>query len=62
MVAILCIILNFVFNIGYRFSTKSDNWEYSEDEENYKAYWDESAPEVENSGLMLSIGFKYFLF
>jgi hypothetical protein len=53
---------DFVIYAGYRFSVKSDNWEYSDDEENYKAYWEENAPEVENSGLMLSIGFKYFLF
>ena len=54
--------VDFVFNIGYRFSAKSDNWEFTEDEENYKAYWDESAPKLDNAGLMLSMGFKYFLF
>ncbi len=54
--------VDFVFNIGYRFSAKSDNWEFSEDEENYKAYWEENAPEVENSGLYFSFGFKLFIF
>ena len=53
---------DFIFNIGYRFSAKSDNWEFSEDEENYKAYWDERAPKVDNSGFMFSVGFKMFIF
>ncbi len=52
---------DFVFNIGYRFSAKSDNWEYTEDEENYKAYWETDAPEVESSGLYFSFGFKLFI-
>jgi hypothetical protein len=54
--------IDFVISAGYRFSTKSDKWEYSEDEETFPAYWEKDAPEVDNSGFMLSVGFKYLLF
>jgi len=53
---------DFVINAGYRFGAKSDRWEYSEDDDTYPAYWDAEAPEVDNSGLMFSVGFKYLLF
>ncbi|MCU0644173.1 MAG: hypothetical protein MUC94_07910 [bacterium] len=53
---------DFVIHAGYRFATKSDSWEYSEDEETIPAYWENDAPEIANSGLILSIGFKHFLF
>jgi hypothetical protein len=54
--------LDFVINAGYRIGTRTDDWEYSEDEESYPAYWEKDAPAVENSGLILSVGFKYLLF
>lgn len=54
--------IDFVINAGYRFGVKSDNWQYSEDEETITAYWEKDAPEVDNSGLMFSVGFKYLLF
>ncbi len=54
--------LDFSITAGYRFGLKNDNWQYTEDEEDIPAYWEKDAPEVENSGLMLSFGFKYFLF
>jgi hypothetical protein len=53
--------VDFVINAGYRFGVKSGKWEYSEDEESYPAYWEKGSPKVDNSGLMLSVGFKYFL-
>jgi len=54
--------IDFVISAGYRFSTKSYKWEYSEDEETFPAYWEKDAPEVDNSGVKLSVGFKYLLF
>ncbi len=53
---------DFSMNIGYRLGLRNDNWKYTEDEENLPAYWEQDAPEVKNSGLMVSVGFKYFLF
>ncbi|UCE05050.1 MAG: hypothetical protein JSW07_15705, partial [bacterium] len=53
---------DFVISAGYCFSTKSDKWEYSDDEETFPAFWEKDAPEVNNSGFMLSVGFKYLLF
>ena len=53
---------DFVISAGYRFGVKSKNWEYSEDEETYSAYWENGSPEVDNSGLMFSIGYKHLLF
>ena len=54
--------LDFVINTGYRIGIRADDWRYSEDEESYPAYWEKDAPVMKNSGLMLSAGFKYFLF
>jgi len=54
--------LDFVINTGYRYGRKSDDWNYSEDDETYPATWDQGPPKVENSGFMLLIGFKYILF
>jgi hypothetical protein len=53
---------DFVFSAGYRFGVKSDEWEFSEDEETYPAFWENGSPEVDNSGFMLSFGYKYLLF
>ena len=53
---------DFVLNVGYRFGVKSNKWEYSENDETYSAYWKFDSPEVDNSGFMLSVGYKYFLF
>jgi len=54
--------MDFVIHAGYRFAAKSDYWEYSENDETFPAYWENKAPEVENSGLIFSVGLKYFLF
>lgn len=54
--------VDFVIHAGYRFGNKSNQWEYSEAEESYPAYWEENAPKVTNSGFMLSAGLKYLLF
>jgi len=49
-------------NIGYRLSTRSSSWSYSENEEEYDAYWDGAPPEVDLSGLYFTIGFKFIFF
>ena len=51
-----------VVNAGYRIAANTDMWEYSEDEENFPAYWEKNAPYVDNSGFIVSFGFKYLLF
>ncbi|MBN2356791.1 hypothetical protein JXO59_11810 [candidate division KSB1 bacterium] len=48
-----------IFCAGYRLGLKNDHWDYSVDEESYPAYWLDQAPEVENSGFVFSIGYKY---
>lgn len=48
-----------VVNAGYRFGAKSDKWDDSEEEETYPAFWFNDAPEVDNSGFYLSIGYKF---
>jgi hypothetical protein len=53
---------DFIFCAGYRFGVKSDGWQYSRDDETSPAYWENSSPEVDNSGFMWSLGYKYFLF
>ena len=53
---------DFVINAGYRFSLKADDWEFTEDEETYSAYWENNTPEVDISGFVLSVGFKFMLF
>ena len=47
---------------GYRFGTKSDRWEYTAEEESYDAFWRAEWPEVKNSGLIFSIGLKFYAF
>ena len=54
--------IDFVINTGYRYAIDSDAWTYSEDDESYPAVWENDAPKVDNSGFMISFGFKYFLF
>lgn len=50
---------DFELNIGYRFSTKSSSWTYSEEDESYDAIWDDSSPEVDLSGFYFTIGYKF---
>lgn len=54
--------MDFVIQAGYRFTAKSDYWEYSEGDETFPAFWENEAPEVDNSGFSISIGLKYLLF
>ncbi len=49
-------------NFGYRFSTKSSEWTYTEEEENYDAYWIEAPPEIDLSGFMSLLGINLFFF
>ena len=53
---------DFVCELGYRFGIKTDNWVYSDDEEDGDPYWLEKAPELNNTGFVLSLGIKYHLF
>jgi hypothetical protein len=50
------------FNLGYRKSTKSSDWTYSESEERYDAFWLEDAPVVDISGFYFTIGYKILIF
>ena len=50
---------DFELNIGYRFSTKSSSWSYSEDEETFDAIWYDAPPEIDLSGFFFTIGYKF---
>jgi len=54
--------MNLLVGVGYRWSTYSTHWTYSEDEQNYAAFWNREAPEAGRKGLIVSFGFKYCLF
>jgi hypothetical protein len=49
-------------NLGYRLSTKSSSWTYSEQEEEYDAFWYDEPPVVDLSGFYFSVGYKFILF
>jgi hypothetical protein len=49
-------------NVGYRLSTKSSDWSYEEDEEQFDAFWENEPPVVDLSGLYLTIGYKIIFF
>jgi hypothetical protein len=51
-----------VFNLGYRASTRSSAWNYSEDDETYDAFWNDTPPEVDISGLFMTVGYRWLLF
>lgn len=51
-----------VITAGYRLGVKTSEWDYSEDDETIPAVWNNGSPEVDNSGFLLSIGYKFFLF
>ncbi len=53
--------VDLVLMAGYRFGLKSKEWSHSEDEESYDAYWENEAPEVDNTGFTISVG-TIFLF
>lgn len=53
--------VDLVLMAGYRFGLKSKEWSYSEDEESYDAYWENEAPEVDNSGFTISVGTRFLL-
>ena len=54
--------IDFSFNIGYRWGTKTSEWQFSVDEESFSAYWESDAPIINNTGLVLSFGFKIYVF
>jgi hypothetical protein len=49
-------------NLGYRLSTKSSNWTYSEEEEEWDAFWYDTPPEADISGIFFTVGYKFLLF
>jgi hypothetical protein len=53
---------DFVFGTGYRFAAKSSKWDAAEDEDIYSVYWKDDPPIVDNTGFILSAGFKYYLY
>ncbi len=54
--------IDFTLQLGYRLGISNDNWQYSEDDMEISAYWKKAAPVVNNSGMMMSAGFRYLLF
>ncbi|MBC8183459.1 hypothetical protein H8E88_20395 [candidate division KSB1 bacterium] len=53
---------DFVFCTGYRFAAKSTNWDTAEEDDVYSVIWNDDPPEVNNTGFILSAGFKYYLY
>ena len=53
---------DFELNLGYRLSTKSSSWTYSEDETEYDAFWYDAPPVVDLSGFYFTLGYKFLLF
>ncbi len=51
-----------VAGAGYRFGLKTSRWEYSVEDDTYPAYWLNDPPVLDNTGLELSAGVKYYLF
>ncbi|MEJ2544456.1 MAG: hypothetical protein P8Y99_10355 [Calditrichaceae bacterium] len=49
------------FQTGYRFFGNSDNWEINmdDDEPEYDAYWIDSAPKMDISGIYVNVGFRF---
>jgi len=54
--------IDFVFSAGYRFGAKASKWEYTSDDELLSAYWENDPPVIDNTGIILSSGFKYYFF
>ena len=52
-----------IFKIGYRLGLEGDTWSYTEEEEDYPAFWwDDVAPAVNNTGIVIAAGVKCYLF
>lgn len=54
--------MNLILGAGYRWTTRSTHWTYSEGEESYAAYWNHQAPEAGRKGCVVTFGFRYCLF
>ncbi|MBN2092613.1 hypothetical protein JW964_23535 [candidate division KSB1 bacterium] len=56
--------VDLVLEIGYRLSSSASGWRYTtEEEESVSAYWaDYSYPRVKNTGMLISLGFRYLIF
>ncbi|GEM_PF-1495787 len=56
--------VDLVLEIGYRLSSSASGWRYTtEEEESVSAYWaDSSCPRVKNTGILISLGFRYLIF
>ena len=53
---------DFELNLGYRLSTKSSSWTYSEDKAEYDAFWYGAPPVVDLSGFYFTVGYKYLMY
>jgi hypothetical protein len=49
-------------NLGYRISSKSSDWTYSEREEELDAFWYDDPPVVDLAGFYFSVGYKFIIF
>jgi hypothetical protein len=54
--------LDFTSNFGYRWGKKTSEWQFSVEDESLSAYWKGDAPVVNNTGFVLSFGFKIYVF
>jgi hypothetical protein len=53
----------FYMKAGYRFGLKTDTWTWSEEEEDFPAFWfDDDAPSVNSTGIVLGAGIRFYPF
>lgn len=51
-----------VFFLGYRLLGKTSKWKFTEDDVTTNAFWINEAPKINNSGFILSVGYRWLLF
>jgi hypothetical protein len=49
-------------NFGYRLSTKSSEWTFTDEDTEIEAYWDEEPPVIDISGFYFTVGYKFIIF
>lgn len=58
----LNVLMDLVVAAGYRVGTKTERWEFSDEEETYPAYWEYVAPRIEVPPLAVSAGIKFIFY
>jgi len=54
--------MDFTVNLGYRWGMKTSDWKFSVVDESFSAFWINEAPAIDNTGWVLSLGFKIYVF